>query len=99
MQEVDYIESMKILEIKENDVLIIKSKYKISNELRHNIKKAFYQNLPDVIKEKCKIIVIDDEIDIGVIRINPNERKIGSTAYFGIPLNLDTDKFIKEQAK
>lgn len=68
MEEIDFIKSMQALEIKENDILVVKIDRKLSADMHARLKEVIEENLPDNMKGKIKIFVLEEGLDIGVIR-------------------------------
>jgi len=68
MQEAEFIQSMQTLEIKENDILVVKIDAPIPMDTRHRIFKHVTDMLPVNMKGKVSVLVLDKEVDIGVIR-------------------------------
>ena len=68
MEEIEFVKSMQTLEIRENDLLILK----VSERLRHDAIKTIIEHvkagLPDPIKGKVKVFVLEPGMDIGVVR-------------------------------
>jgi len=73
MNEIKFIESIKILEVKENDTIIIKSKIKLSMNHVELIKKCVIENLSPNLRGKIKVLVLDQGLDIEVIRKGETE--------------------------
>lgn len=65
---IEFIKDMKIMEIKENDILVIRVNYPIAEEVANVIKEAALDAIPEAIKDKVGILVFDIGADIGVLR-------------------------------
>lgn len=68
MKEIEFIKNMEVLEIKENDVLVIRVNYPIAAEVAGAIKESVLKALPKAIKDKVGILVFDSAADIGLLR-------------------------------
>ena len=68
MNEIEFIKSMQILEIHENDILVIKIEQKIGMERSEKIKKMVEDNLPAGMKGKIKVFILEEGTDIGILR-------------------------------
>ena len=69
MNEIEFIKNMETLEIKENDILVIRVNYPIAAEVANAIKEAALRALPKAIKDKVGILVFDSAADIGIVRV------------------------------
>jgi len=68
MKEIEIIKNMETLEIKENDILVIRVNYPIAAEVAGAIKESVLQALPKAIKDKVGVLVFDSAADIGIVR-------------------------------
>lgn len=66
-EEIDFIEHMQKLEVKDGDVLIFKSKTRLGSDDRANIKKMM-QSIIDKIDADIIAMVLEEECDIGILR-------------------------------
>ena len=64
MKELEFIKNLEILNIKKDDVLIVRVNYPIAAEVAMAIEKSISEKLSGSVK----IIVIDSNADIGVLR-------------------------------
>lgn len=68
MDKIEWVESLKVLEVKDGDVIVIKTKHATSREFRDHVTEV----INDLFKGKnIKTLVLDDETDIGVLRAQP----------------------------
>ena len=75
MNEVEFVKSVQTLEVKENDLIVIKIPYKLKLEISVKIRKQVEDNLPIGMKGKIKIFILEEGIDIGIIRSENLEEK------------------------
>ena len=68
MKEIEFIKSMEVLEVKEGDVLVVKIEHRISMELNKKLENLVVEKLPDAIKNKVSVFVLDSGIDLGILR-------------------------------
>lgn len=68
MNEIEFIQSMNVLELKENDVLFIKVGTKLSSEHLERIQEKVEQQLPENLKGKIAVFILGEGMDAGVIR-------------------------------
>jgi len=68
MKGIEFIKNMETLEIKENDILVIRVNYPIAAEVAIAIKESVLQALPKDIKDKVGVLVFDSAADIGIVR-------------------------------
>lgn len=68
MEEIKFIKNMETLEMKENDVLIVRVNYPIAAEVAESIKKSVLDAIPKDFKDKVGVLVFDSGADIGVLR-------------------------------
>ena len=68
MNEIEYLKSMQILEIHDNDILIVKIDRILSPETNKMLQNHIEKNLPDNIKEKVKVFIFEPGMDIGILR-------------------------------
>ncbi|HUU40864.1 MAG TPA: hypothetical protein VMW42_07985 [Desulfatiglandales bacterium] len=68
MNEIEFIKSMDVLGIRENDILAIKVDHELSYETIQNITKSVSDRLPNGLKGKVSVFVLEPGIDFGVIR-------------------------------
>jgi hypothetical protein len=68
MKEIEFVQSMKVLELKENDILVIKADQELSDKQLTSIKELVETKLPPNLKGKIKVFVLDQRMDMGVIR-------------------------------
>jgi hypothetical protein len=73
MNEIEFIKSVQTLEVRENDLVIIKIPYKLGKETSEKIRKQAEDNLPIGMKGKLKIFILEEGMDIGVIRTGKME--------------------------
>jgi len=69
-EKIEFIKSMQVLELKKNDILVFKTDERLSVETHKHFKEAIEEYLPDNIKGKVKVLILDSGMDIGVIRRN-----------------------------
>lgn len=67
MEEIKFIKSMETLNIKDGDILVVKVDGKISPQVHHNLIEAIKQTLPEIMKD-MKVFVLEEGIDLGVVR-------------------------------
>jgi hypothetical protein len=68
MNEIEFVKSVQTLEIRENDLIVIKIPYKLRQEVSEKMRKQVEDNLPIGMKGKVKIFILEEGIDIGIIR-------------------------------
>ena len=68
MKEIEFIKSMEVLEVKEGDVLVVKIEHRISMELNKKLENLVVEKLPDAIKNKVSVFVLDPGVDLGILR-------------------------------
>lgn len=68
MKEVEYIQSMQILTMKNNDLLVIKTDRNIDPVTYANIKTAVKLQIPEEIRDKIGLLILSPEMDVGVLR-------------------------------
>ncbi len=68
MNEIEYIKSMQTLEIHDNDILVVKIDQRLSVSANTNLKKVIENNLPDNLKGKIKVLILEPGMDIGILR-------------------------------
>jgi hypothetical protein len=68
MEEIEFVKSMQVLKIQENDILVLKIDRKLPAEMHGRLKDVIRENLPENLKGKIKIFVLEEGLDIGVIR-------------------------------
>ncbi len=72
MDKIDFIESMKVLEYKPSDIIVMKCSQKLSFDNRLWILESV-QKVLDPINKRIKVMILEDGMDIGVLREgNPN---------------------------
>ena len=75
MNEIEFVKSVQTLEVRENDLMIIKIPYKIKPENSEKIRKLAEDNLPIGMKGKVKIFILEEGVDIGIIRSEEDNHK------------------------
>ena len=78
MNEIEFIKNMQTLEIRENDILIVKLDREVSADMNKIITKNVKDNLPDNIKKFVKVFVLEPGIDIGILRKSDKENYDGT---------------------
>jgi len=73
MNEFDFIENLKVLEIKEDDALVVKIGQRISLEKSERLKRTILDNLPERVKGKVKVFILEEGMDIEILRLNVTE--------------------------
>lgn len=73
MDEIEFVKNMQTLEIRENDILIVKLDREISANVNKVITNNVRNNLPDNIKGTVKVFVLEPGVDIGILRKNDKE--------------------------
>jgi len=68
MKKIDYIKSLQTLTIKENDILVVKTPNVLTKDVYVYLTAQIENNLPDSLKGKIKIFLLEEGMDIGVIR-------------------------------
>jgi len=68
MNEIDFVKSVQTLEVRENDLIVIKIEQKISMERSERIKKMVEDNLPAEMKGKIKVFILEEGTDIEILR-------------------------------
>jgi hypothetical protein len=68
MGNIEFIKNMQILELKEDDLLILKIKNSLSTEKLEKITKEIKNKIPEKLKNKIGILILEENIDIGIIR-------------------------------
>ena len=67
-EKIEFVKSMQVLELKENDILVFKTDERFSAEAHKHFKEAIEECLPDNIKGKVKMWILESGMDLGVIR-------------------------------
>jgi len=65
MKEIEFIKSVQVLKIRENDILVIKVDRRLSEELVRRIRNTVLDNLPESLKNKIKIFILEPGVDLG----------------------------------
>jgi hypothetical protein len=68
MKKTEFIQSMQILKADENDTIVLKIDRKISNREKFEMFRMVQNSLPESIKGKINILILDEGTDIGVLR-------------------------------
>lgn len=68
MNEFDFIESLKVLNYKEGDTIVLKSKNHIPPTALPVLKASFEKAIPEIATGKVKVMVLGEGIDIEVLR-------------------------------
>jgi len=69
MQKPDFIDSFGVLELKKGDVIVLKTKGRLSEEAYEALMKSFMKELRAITGDNdIKVMVLDQESDIGIIR-------------------------------
>ena len=68
MKNIEFIKNMETLEVKNNDILIVRVNYPIAAEVANDIKESVLKSLPKAIKDNIGVLVFDSAADIGVLR-------------------------------
>ena len=64
VNEIEFLEAMQVLELRPDDILVLKSKMVLSHAARGNIVKAFKEH----IKIKNQVVILEEGMEIGVLR-------------------------------
>ncbi len=81
MNKIDFIESMKVLNYKRGDIIVLKISVKLSKDTGAYIKEAIHLAL-DPQKEGVKFMILDAGMDIGILR-REHEKKNKKTSSEG----------------
>ncbi len=73
MNKIEFVKNMQTLEIRENDILIVKLDREVSTNINSLITKNVKDNLPDNIKKTTKVFVFEPGTDIGILRKNDKD--------------------------
>lgn len=60
---IEFIQHMSVLNLKPNDIIVLKSPHRLKAEVLHNMRKFFFE-----LGLSNKIVILEDGIDIGVTR-------------------------------
>ena len=71
VDEIDFIQSMQRLDIKDGDILVLKTKSILSEHAISNLKNSIELAI-NIIGFKVKCLVLEDDMDIGVLRKEKN---------------------------
>ena len=83
MEEIKFIESMQVLDIRANDVLVVKLSEKVSPSTVEHIAESVKWSLPVTLKNNVKILVIVPGTDLGVLRPSVQiQFPLGTLCYF-----------------
>lgn len=61
-------ENVKILNLKENDTIIIKTKENLTNNQFCNIQQELLKIIPEELKNKVNLLILENDIDIEILR-------------------------------
>jgi len=62
------LEAMKVLSVREGDVLIVQTNQKLSQDTHNRIKEVVGSALPKRIRDKVSVLILEGGIGIGVLR-------------------------------
>ena len=68
MNEIEFIKSMEVLEVKKGDVLVVKMDSYVPLETSVKIEKIVKEKLPTKIKEMVTVFVLTPDVDMGILR-------------------------------
>lgn len=71
MDSIEFVESMQVLEIKENDILVVKMGTILDNEKGKALETIINNKLPFNLRNKISIFIIYPGMDIGIMRKEP----------------------------
>ena len=68
METFDVVKAMSVLTLREGDVLVVKTGSRLNDSFRRGIIGLVEENLPQNIRGKVKVFVLEEGMDIGVLR-------------------------------
>ncbi len=68
--QIDFIKEMQVLRVQPGDVIILKSPVHYSEAAIKHTRESFEKAFPDLIAQGIKVILFEEGLDIGVLRVN-----------------------------
>lgn len=69
--KIDFVKELTVLELKEDDIIIIKVDSTMSDKQHSLLAKQFKRAIPERLKDKIKLVVTEN-IDVGILRTKLN---------------------------
>jgi len=77
LKEIDCLQLMQKLEIKDGDVIVLKCKQKITNEAAKHMRESYQTAMEGFSIKDIKVLILEEGIDIGVITKGVKEKANG----------------------